>query len=75
MRCKLGKDLPSNTVVYVKGYDEVFATTHIYNLLFYYFDPHDNMYASQLAREFWRDNPQQYPKCTLFSILYKKLEI
>jgi hypothetical protein len=70
----MGEELPPGTVVYVKSYDEVFATVHIYPHLEFIFDPNDEMYASELAREFWTDNPQRHPKCTLFNILYKNLE-
>ena len=41
----------------------------------YIFDPEDGLWATYHARQVWRNCPSLYPRCTLFGILYKKLQI
>jgi len=69
-----GEDLPLGIFVYAKGYKEVYATNQIFDSYDYAFDPNDGLYATELAREFWKECPEHHPYASLFIRLYKKLE-
>ena len=70
-----GNKLPPGTITYVKVYMGVRAHTYIFEHLDYAFSTKDGLYATDLAREFWREHPECHPHCPLFRMLYKKLEI
>ena len=77
MSYTLGCDLPHGTVVYYKPGATVFRTvvgnTTEFEHIVYNVDSY-GIWASELAREFWKDKPESHPMCTLFDVLYKKLE-
>ena len=43
---------------------------HIYN---YIFNPDDGLWATYIARQLWEKHPHSHPHCTLFDMLYNKL--
>lgn len=75
-----GFNLPIGTVVYIRNYDDRVTREMIGEMLSqryiaFFVDSNDGLYASERAREYWRDHPCCHPHITLFGLLYKKLEI
>ena len=84
MIVRRGSELPEGTVVYITGFVKAFRVWQStikrqYNPfrtdLEYTFDPKDELWATKQVREIWDEHPCRHPYCTLFGILYKKLEI
>ena len=79
---KIGNELPIGTIIYYFN-DSLKATYRVkldrpHNTgfrLFYIFDPKDGLWASENLRKIWECNPERHPQCSLFGMLYKKLEI
>jgi len=44
-------------------------------LFMFIFDPYDGLYATVSVRKFWKLHPETHPHVTLFTMLYKKLEM
>jgi hypothetical protein len=70
-----GRNLPPGAITYLYAYKGARIYTYIFEHLDYAFRPEDGLYASVLAREFWNCHPECHPHCTLFRILYIKLEL
>jgi hypothetical protein len=83
-----GYEMPEGTVLYFltyccvnfRSYGYVKTTRSVKDKphlagLQYVYDPNDGLLASRNVRKFWEEYPYSHPHCTLFSLLYKKLEI
>ena len=74
--------LPEGTVAYkvefIGKYYVVWKTTinhAIGRRLVFIYDPRDGLWATEWVRDIWKGNPWQHPHVSLFTLLYKKLEI
>lgn len=83
MEQKLGSNLSDGTEVYymncnARPYRDVIKLNQDqdYTLqLTYLFDLEDGLWATSFSRQEWRLSPHLHPGFTLFSFLYKNLEI
>lgn len=76
LQIRQGRDLPDDTMVYISidTYDRVYKHKIRHLQLAYIFNSKDGLWATQSARITWRRHPHLHPHCTLFYLLYKKLE-
>ena len=84
MYLKKGSEIPATTNVYITNTIYTQDCTQIYvqkvrasdySILTFVFYSSDGLWASINARDFWAKYPDRHPYCTLFGLLYKKLQI
>jgi hypothetical protein len=84
MITKKGSELPEGATVFMTNFGNSFRVWRSvikrqydpFRIdLDYIFDPADELWATPLAREIWDEHPCCHPHCTLFDILYEKLEL
>jgi hypothetical protein len=46
-----------------------------YNTTYFIYDYSDGLWATEWAREIWEKHPHCHPHASLFTLLYKKLEL
>ena len=72
----LGNMIPKGTIVHWHPRNNsAYRSENAHPRIIYVYDPIDGLLASQCTREYWIKMPWLHPHCTLFRMLYERLEI